>query len=126
MASKIKALIADDSKLIRQLEVSALKGMGIDQIEMAVDGEEAMLKLNAKQFDLLILDWTMPKKNGYEVASEVRKEGSINKGIKILMVTAEASKDKVLQIARVGVNGYIVKPFTAETIQSKVSILFKG
>jgi two-component system chemotaxis response regulator CheY len=121
----IRAMVCDDSPMIRTLEKSALRGVGITDVVEAKDGSDALPLLEAEKFDILVLDWMMPNVHGIEVARILREGDGPNKDIMILMVTAEASKDNVLQISKYKVNGYVLKPFTTEILEKKLKILIK-
>lgn len=121
----IRAMVCDDSPMIRMMEKNALRGVGITDVVEAKDGSDALPLLEAEKFDILVLDWMMPNVHGIEVARIVREGNGPNKDIMILMVTAEASKDNVLQISKYKVNGYVLKPFTIEILEKKLKILIK-
>lgn len=111
--------------MIRTLEKNALREVGVTDITETKDGEDALPLLESEKFDILVLDWMMPKVQGIDVARQVREGDGPNRDIAILMVTAEATKDKVMQISKYKVNGYIVKPFTSEILEKKLKILIK-
>ncbi len=122
---KICALVVDDSALIRTMVKSALRAVGVSDLTEARDGKEALSLLDSQKFELMVLDWNMPEVTGLEVVEAMRNGESLNKDIPILMVTAEATKDKVSRIAKLKVNGYVVKPITSEILEKKLSILVK-
>lgn len=113
------ALVADDSKLMRQMEVTALANAGFTAIDEAVDGEEALQKLMGKKYDLVILDYVMPKLTGAQALKELHEKTGPNQATPVLMVTGESSREKVMEIARLKVSGYMVKPFTIEKLTAR-------
>jgi two-component system chemotaxis response regulator CheY len=116
----IKALVVDDSKLIRQIEKTVLAQVGGVEIEEAADGAEALGKLMKNKYDILILDWMMPKMTGEQLLREIRGVAGPNKDIPTLMVTAEVERSKILALAALKISGYITKPFTTEVLAEKI------
>jgi two-component system chemotaxis response regulator CheY len=116
----VKALIADDSGVMRKIIVRAANAAGIQDITEAVDGQEAIDKFKAEQFDLVLTDWNMPNKSGLEVIQEIRGQGS---KVPIIMVTTEGEKASVLQAIEAGVTDYLMKPFEAQALLEKVEKL---
>ncbi|MBI4829151.1 MAG: response regulator [Nitrospinae bacterium] len=114
------ALVADDSRLMRQMERTALSAAGFTVIDEAVDGEDALGKLMAKKYDLVILDYVMPKLTGAQALKELHEKTGPNKDTPVLMVTGESSREKVMEIARLKVSGYMVKPFTLDKLEARV------
>jgi two-component system chemotaxis response regulator CheY len=94
------------------------------QVTLAFDGSEALASLSRDQFDLIILDWNMPVMTGIEMLRAIRADEQL-KAIPVLMVTAEAQQRNLVEAVQAGVSNYIVKPFTAETLQEKLAKIFK-
>ncbi|RME68700.1 MAG: response regulator [Nitrospirae bacterium] len=114
-----KILIVDDFGTMRKILRNVLQQLGFKNIEEAENGAQALEKLRADRFDLLITDWNMPEMDGLELLKNIRADANL-KGLPVMMVTAEAEKDKVIEAIKAGVNNYIVKPFTAETMKQKL------
>jgi len=123
MNLKMRILVVDDFASMRKIIKGLLKQIGFQNIEEADDGSTALEKLKIGEFDLVICDWNMPEVPGIEVLKAVRNDPRL-KDLPFLMVTAEAKKDNVMEAVKAGVNQYIVKPFTAETLQKKIEKIF--
>ena len=123
MNLKMRILVVDDFASMRKIIKGLLKQIGFQNIEEADDGSTALEKLKIGEFDLVICDWNMPKVPGIEVLKAVRNDPRL-KDLPFLMVTAKAKKDNVMEAVKAGVNQYIVKPFTAETLQKKIEKIF--
>jgi len=123
MNLKMRILVVDDFASMRKIIKGLLKQIGFQNIEEADDGSTALEKLKIGEFDLVICDWNMPKMPGIEVLKAVRNDPQL-KDLPFLMVTAEAKKDNVIKAVKAGVNQYVVKPFTAETLQKKIKKIF--
>jgi len=123
MNLKMRILVVDDFASMRKIIKGLLKQIGFQNIEEADDGSTALEKLKIGEFDLVICDWNMPKVPGIEVLKAVRNDPRL-KDLPFLMVTAEAKKDNVMEAVKAGVNQYIVKPFTAETLKKKIEKIF--
>ena len=123
MNLKMRILVVDDFASMRKIIKGLLKQIGFQNIEEADDGSTALEKLKIGEFDLVICDWNMPKVPGIEVLKAVRNDPRL-KHLPFLMVTAEAKKDNVMEAVKAGVNQYIVKPFTAETLKKKIEKIF--
>jgi two-component system chemotaxis response regulator CheY len=116
----IRALVVDDSRIIRQIEVAVFKKIGGVEIDEAVDGMDALAKLTKNKYDIVLLDWMMPKMTGEQVLREIRGVAGPNKDTPILMVTAEVERKKIISVATLGISGYITKQFTAESLEEKI------
>lgn len=116
----IRALVVDDSKLVRSIEISVFNNMGGVEIDEAVDGATALEKLTSNKYDIVILDWMMPKMTGEQVLREIRGAKGPNKDTPVIMVTAEVERKKILTLAALGISGYVTKPFTTETLEEKI------
>ena len=123
MNLKMRILVVDDFASMRNIIKGLLNQIGFQNIEEAKDGSTALEKLKIGKFDLVICDWNMPKVPGIEVLKAIRNDPRL-KDLPFLMVTAKAKKDNVMEAVKAGVNQYIVKPFTAETLQKKIEKIF--
>lgn len=115
----MRILIVDDHEPIRKILKSLLKKIGFGDVQEAVDGIEALRMLKQSKFDVVLLDWNMPNMSGLDVLKEIRKDETL-KGVRVIMVTAETSKEKVLEAINLGVSEYVVKPFTPEVLKKKI------
>jgi two-component system chemotaxis response regulator CheY len=112
-------LIVDDFAPMREIIRKVLQETGYEHIQEASDGAAAFPLLLAQQFDLLITDWNMPKLPGIELLRAVRAEPKLA-ALPVLMVTAEVKREQIIAATHAGVNGYIIKPFTAQALAAKV------
>jgi two-component system chemotaxis response regulator CheY len=119
----MKVLVVDDFSTMRRIVKNLLKQIGFTNIDEAEDGEQAYSKLKSESFGLVVSDWNMPNLDGLGLIKKVRADSKIN-SIPILMVTAEAEKDRVIEAIQAGVNNYIVKPFTGEVLKEKIDGIF--
>ena len=119
----MKILVVDDFATMRRIIKNILKQLGYDNVEEADDGSSALAKLKATKFDFIITDWNMPNMSGLELLKAVRADEGL-KGIPVLMVTAEAMKENIVEAIKSGVSNYVVKPFTAEVMKEKVDKIF--
>ena len=119
----MKILVVDDFSTMRRIEKNLLGNLGFTNIDEADDGLTALPKLLSGNFDFLITDWNMPGMDGIDLIKAVRADANLA-GLPILMVTAEARRKQVVAAAEAGVNGYIVKPFNAQTLDEKVQKIF--
>jgi len=120
----MKILIVDDFSTMRRIIKGLLHELGFNNVEEADDGNTALPMLKANAYDFLITDWNMPGMNGIDLLRAVRADGKLGK-LPILMVTAEAKREQIVAAAQAGVNGYIVKPFTANTLKEKMDKIFE-
>jgi two-component system, chemotaxis family, chemotaxis protein CheY len=120
----IKILVVDDFSTMRRIVKNVLKQLGFENLDEAEDGAQALTKLKAGGYGFVVSDWNMPNMDGLELLKEVRKDPAI-KDLPMLMVTAEAEKDKVVTAIQAGVNNYVVKPFTAEVFKEKMDRIFE-
>jgi two-component system chemotaxis response regulator CheY len=123
MNKDMKILIVDDFSTMRRITKNLLRELGFTNTEEADDGLTALPKLQTGNFDFLITDWNMPGMEGLELLKIVRKDPNL-KTIPVLMVTAESKRELIMEAAKSGVNGYIVKPFTAATLAEKIEKIF--
>ncbi len=120
----MKILIVDDFSTMRKIVKNVLKQLGYNNIDEAEDGAQAYTKLKNNTFNFVLSDWNMPNMDGLDMLKKIRSEPKL-KDLPVLMVTAEAEKDKVITAIKAGVNNYIVKPFTAETLKQKMEQIFE-
>ncbi len=119
----LRFLVVDDFSTMRRIVRNLLKELGFTNVEEAEDGVEALQKLRADSFDFVISDWNMPNMTGIELLRQVRADASL-RTLPLLMITAEAKKENIIEAAQAGASGYIVKPFTAATLDEKLSKIF--
>ncbi len=117
----MKVLLVDDSSTMRRIQRNVLEGIGIQEIQEAVDGQDAVSKLNFNP-DLILLDWNMPNMDGHGFLKHVRSLDQF-KTTKIIMVTSESEKSKIIEAIKTGANSYIIKPFTPEVLKEKLKDL---
>jgi two-component system chemotaxis response regulator CheY len=122
--SKMKILVVDDFSTMRRIVKNLLRQLGFEQIDEAEDGEQAYSKLQNGGYGFMISDWNMPNMDGLELLKKVRSNPEL-KELPILMVTAEAEKEKVITAIQAGVNNYVVKPFTGEILKEKMDKIFE-
>lgn len=118
----MKVLAVDDSATMRRIIKNQLKQSGVEDVDEAENGRQALALLARGRYDLLITDWNMPEMCGLELVIEVRKTEPIKK-MPILMITTVSAKEDIVTALKAGVNNYVVKPFDAATLQAKVSQL---
>lgn len=123
MDKNMKILIVDDFSTMRRIIKNLLRDLGFTNTTEADDGQTALPVLKSGNFDFLITDWNMPGMTGIELLKAVREAPDLN-SLPVLMVTAEAKKDQIIEAAQAGVNGYVVKPFTATVLQEKIEKIF--
>jgi two-component system chemotaxis response regulator CheY len=119
MASSIRFLVVDDFSTMRRIIKNFLTDLGYTNVSEADDGKTALPVLKSGVVDFLITDWNMPGMPGLELLKEVRNDPATKK-IPVLLVTAEAKREQIVEAAQAGVNGYVVKPFTAQTLKEKI------
>ncbi len=120
----MKILIVDDMSTMRRITKNFLKQLGFNNLEEAENGQDALNKLRADTYGFVVSDWNMPVMMGIDMLRAIRADEKLKK-TPVLMVTAEAQKENIVEAAQAGVNNYIVKPFTAETLQDKINKIFK-
>lgn len=120
----MKILIVDDFSTMRRIIKNLLRDLGFSNTHEADDGVTALPMLRNGDFDFLVTDWNMPGMNGIDLLREVRKDPKLS-ALPILMVTAEAKRDQIIEAAQAGVNGYVVKPFTAQVLKEKIEKIFE-
>jgi len=122
--SKIKFLVVDDFSTMRRIVRNLLKELGFTNVDEAEDGVVALAKLQAGGFDFVVSDWNMPNMDGLTLLQTVRSDPAL-KNLPFLMITAEAKKENIIAAAQAGASGYIVKPFTAATMNEKLVKIFE-
>ena len=115
----MQILIVDDYKTMLRIIKNLLKQLGFNNVDEATDGAMALSKMRAKNYALVISDWNMEPMTGYELLKEVRADEQL-KSTPFIMVTAESKTDNVVAAKKAGVNNYIVKPFNAATLKTKL------
>ena len=120
----MKILVVDDMVTMRRIVKNILKQLGFGNIDEAENGQEALQKLRADTFGFVVSDWNMPVMTGIDMLRAIRADEKL-KAIPVLMVTAEAQQSNLIEAVQAGVSNYIVKPFTAETMQEKLGKIFK-
>ncbi len=120
----MKILVVDDFSTMRRIIKNLLKDLGFTNVQEADDGSTALPMLQQGDFDFVVTDWNMPGMQGIDLLREIRKDDSL-KHLPVLMVTAEAKKEQIVAAAQAGVNGYVVKPFTAATLKEKLDKIFE-
>ncbi len=119
-----KFLVVDDFSTMRRIVRNLLKELGYTNVEEAEDGVEGLSKIQSGGFDFVVSDWNMPNMDGLTMLQKVREDAS-TASLPVLMVTAEAKKENIIAAAQAGANGYIVKPFTAATLDEKLAKIFE-
>jgi len=120
-----KFLVVDDFSTMRRIIRNLLKELGFNNVEEAEDGVQALNTLRGGSFQFVISDWNMPNMTGIDLLRSIRADAAL-KHIPVLMVTAEAKKENIISAAQAGASGYVVKPFTAATLDEKLSKIFKA
>lgn len=116
--TKMPILVVDDYQTMVKIVRSMLAQLGFEDVDSASDGQEALDKMRAKKYGLVISDWNMEPMNGLDLLRKVRAEQQ--REVRFIMVTAESKTDHVIAARRAGVDNYIVKPFNAQTLQTKI------
>ena len=125
MADKnMKFLVVDDFSTMRRIVRNLLKELGFTNVDEAEDGVAALGKLKGGNFEFVVSDWNMPNMTGIELLKAIRADASL-KHLPVLMVTAEAKKENIIEAAQAGASGYVVKPFTAATLEEKLNKVFE-
>jgi len=113
----MKVLLVDDSRTMRNIQKSILTQLGYTEIQEAADGLDALSKVGAFDPDLLLVDWNMPNMDGLTFVKKFRADG---KKAPIIMVTTEAEKVRVVEAIKAGINNYVVKPFTPDSLKARI------
>lgn len=124
MDKNIRILIVDDFSTMRRIVKNLLADLGFTNTAEAEDGSGALTLLRNESFDFVVTDWNMPVMTGIELLKAIRADAKL-KSLPVLMVTAEAKREQIIEAAQSGVNGYIIKPFTAQTLEEKLGKIFE-
>lgn len=117
-------LVVDDFSTMRRIVKNVLRELGFNNLKEAEDGAPALQILKTTKIDFVVTDWNMPGMNGLDLLKAIRADEKL-KTIPVLMVTAEAKREQIIEAAQAGVNGYVVKPFTAQTLKVKMEKVFE-
>ncbi len=120
----MKILVVDDFSTMRRIIKNLLRDLGFTNTQEADDGNTALPMLQSGNFNFLVTDWNMPGMQGIDLLKAVRADSKL-KTMPVLMVTAESKREQIIEAAQAGVNGYIVKPFTAATLDEKLQKIFE-
>ncbi|MEN8762472.1 MAG: chemotaxis response regulator CheY [Thiogranum sp.] len=120
----MKILIVDDVSTMRRIIKNLLRDLGFNNIREAADGSTALQMLQNDNIDFLVTDWNMPGITGIDLLKAVRADETLS-ALPVLMLTAESNREQIIEAAQAGVNGYIVKPFTALTLKEKIDRIFE-
>lgn len=121
----MRFLVVDDFSTMRRIVRNLLKELGFTNVDEAEDGQVALHKLKNSHYDFVVSDWNMPNMTGIELLRAVRAEPEL-KGLPFMMITAEAKRENIIEAAQAGASGYIVKPFTAATMEEKMNKIFQS
>ena len=121
---KLRILVVDDFSTMRRIVRNLLKELGFTNVDEAEDGAIALQKLQAGGFEFVVTDWNMPNMDGLELLKTIRADAGMA-SMPVLMVTAEAKKENIIAAAQAGASGYVVKPFTAATLEEKLGKIFE-
>lgn len=116
----MKVLVVDDHEPMRKILKNILRSVGYHDIVEAQDGQDALNKLKTQKYDVILLDINMPGLSGYDVLKSMKDDQTM-KDIPVIMVTGESSKEKILELLKLGISGYLVKPFTPDSLKRKLS-----
>ena len=120
----MKILIVDDFSTMRRIIKNLLRDLGFNNTHEADDGNTALPMLKNGDFQFVVTDWNMPNMDGLELLKTIRADGGMA-SLPVLMVTAEAKKENIIAAAQAGASGYVVKPFTAATLEEKLNKIFE-
>ena len=120
----LKVLVVDDMMSMRNIVKRALRELGYQDIHDALNGEEALEKLKSGGFGLVLLDWNMPVMSGLNLLRIIRAEPAFQ-AIPVLMITAEAKMDNIMEAVQAGVSDYLVKPFSVQALEEKLEKIFQ-
>lgn len=123
-AKDLTVLVVDDFATMRRIIKNMLKDMGFDFVKIieASDGVEALVKIKSMAFDLVLTDWNMPNMDGLSFLQQLRKN---NNNVPVIMITAEAKRENIIEAAKNGANGYIIKPFNFNVFCNKINKVVK-
>jgi two-component system chemotaxis response regulator CheY len=121
--SSMPVLVVDDYSTMVRIIRNLLRQLGFEDVDDASDGATALEKMQCKSYGLVISDWNMEPMTGFDLLKQVRADPSLGR-IPFIMVTAESRTENVIAAKKAGVNNYIVKPFNAQTLKSKIESVF--
>lgn len=121
--TSLKYLVVDDFATMRKVVRASLRELGVEHMDEAEDGQQALVALKKGGFGFVVSDWNMPNMQGIDLLRAIRADPELQH-IPVLMVTAENKRENILEAAQAGVNGYIVKPFTSDTLREKLEAIF--
>lgn len=124
MNKDMKILVVDDFSTMRRIIKNLLRDLGYKNTMEADDGTSALPMLQTGNYDFLVTDWNMPGMQGIDLLITIREDPNLST-MPVLMVTAESKREQIIEAAQAGVNGYIVKPFTAQTLKEKIEKIFE-
>ena len=124
MNKNIRILVVDDFSTMRRIVKNLLSDLGFNNTVEAEDGHSALAVLRQDAVELVVTDWNMPGMTGIDLLRSIRADEKL-KTLPVLMVTAEAKREQIIEAAQNGVNGYIIKPFTAQTLEEKLGKIFE-
>jgi two-component system, chemotaxis family, chemotaxis protein CheY len=119
VSKNLRFLVVDDFSTMRRIVKNLLNDLGYANVQEADDGQSALPMLKSGGFDFLVTDWNMPGMPGLDLLKAVRADPALAK-MPVLMLTAEAKREQIIEAAQAGVNGYVIKPFTAITLKEKI------
>jgi two-component system chemotaxis response regulator CheY len=125
MSSQLRFLVVDDFSTMRRIVKNLLQELGYANVQEADDGSSALPMLKSGNFDFVITDWNMPQLPGLELLKAVRADPNLTH-LPVLMVTAEAKREQIVEAAQAGVSGYVIKPFTAQTLGEKLAKILQA
>ena len=123
MSSDLRFLVVDDFSTMRRIIKNFLNDLGYANVQEADDGNTALPILKGGKIDFLITDWNMPGMPGLDLLKAVRADPALAK-LPVLLLTAEAKREQIVEAAQAGVSGYVIKPFTAQTLKEKIDKIF--
>ncbi len=123
--SDLKIIAVDDSPTMRRIIINTLKRAGFENVIEATDGKDALAKMKVEQVNFVITDWNMPEMDGLTFVTQIRSTDEF-KSLPVLMVTTRSVKEDIVEAMKAGVNNYIVKPFTPETLKAKIDQILAG
>ena len=124
VSANMKFLVVDDFSTMRRIVRNLLKELGFANVQEAEDGVDALNRLRGEDFDFVVSDWNMPNMTGIELLKTIRADAKL-KHLPVLMVTAEAKRENIIEAAQAGASGYVVKPFTTGTLDKKLKKIFE-
>ena len=115
----MKLLLVDDSNTMRRIQKNTLQNLGFNEVDEAEDGEEALKKVAANEYDLVLMDWNMPNLSGLDALKKMKADDQL-KNIPVMMVTSESEKSRIVEAIQAGAANYVVKPFKPNILEEKI------